>query len=495
VTLLLGVDVGTSSSKGVLVTDAGEVVARSERAHEVSMPRPGWFEHDPEVWWNEIAQITAELLEGRAHDLAGVCFSGMGPCTALVDANGHQVRPAILYGVDTRAAAEIDELNERLGADSILAGCGSPLTSQSVGPKLRWVQAHEPESWERSRRLLMPSTLAVLRTTGEYVLDHHSASQCQPLYDLRAGRWVGERAELIAPGLELPRLVWPAEHVGAVTAAAARETGIPEGTPVAAGTIDAWSEAVSVGLSAPGEMMVMYGSTMFLIALTADGRPDARLWLTRWAFPETNSRAAGLATAGSITQWFGRLASATVAALTDEVTSVAPGADGLVALPYFAGERTPLFDPDARGALIGLHLGHTRAHLYRAFLESTAFAVRHNVEAMSEAGDAIESIVAVGGGTNAAVWMQIVSDVTGLPQAIPRETIGAAYGDAMLAGIAAGIFTGPPPWNPAVRRVEPNAAAADVYAELYPLYRRLYCETAGIAHRLARLQTGEPSRG
>jgi xylulokinase len=451
------------------------------------MPRPGWFEHDADrVWWAEVADIGRQLCE-RADDVAGVCVSGIGPCVLVADASGRPLRRAILYGIDTRAEREIVELEQELGADAILARCGSPLTSQSVGPKLRWIQRHEPDVWKSAGMLLMPSSLAVLRLTGEYVLDHHSASQCQPLYDLERAAWNEEIAELVAPGLPLPRLLWPGEQAGVVAPAAAAETGIPAGTPVAAGTIDAWAEAVSVGLRRPGELMLMYGTTMFMIGLAAEANPNPGLWLTRWAFPENYSRAAGLATAGALTDWFANLTSAAYGELEAEAQDVPDGAGGLLALPYFAGERTPLFDPAARGVLCGLHLGHGRGHLYRALLEGTAFAVRHNIETMRAAGDAVSEIVAVGGGTRGELWPRIVSDVTGLPQRVPSVTVGASYGDALIAATMTGLAGPDSGWNSTATIVEPRPPG--VYDDLYGRFRSLYPETRESSHWLAAFQS------
>jgi xylulokinase len=493
VSALLGIDVGTSSTKGVLVNPAGELLARTDRPHQTPMPKPGWFEHDAErVWWAETAAIGRELCE-RGDEVAGVCVSGIGPCALVADASGRPLRRAILYGIDTRAEREIDELERELGAEAILARCGSPLTSQSVGPKLRWIQRHEPAVWDATRTLLMPSSLAVLRLTGEYVLDHHSASQCQPLYDLERAGWNEEIAELVAPGLRLPRLLWPGDQAGVVSPAAAAETGIPAGTPVAAGTIDAWAEAISVGLRRPGELMLMYGTTMFMIGLAAEARPNPGLWLTRWAFPEHYSRAAGLATAGALTDWFGNLSSAAYGELELEARDVPAGAGGLLTLPYFAGERTPLFDPAARGVICGLHLGHGRGHIYRALLEGTAFAVRHNVETMRAAGDDVGEIVAVGGGTRGELWTRIVSDVTGLPQRIPSVTVGASYGDALLAAVMTGLADPGSDWNPTATVVEPRAAG--IYDDLYGRFRALYRDTRESSHWLAEFQRESAGAG
>jgi xylulokinase len=487
--MLLGIDIGSSSSKGVLATPDGEVVASAERPHALSLPQPGWVEHDAEaVWWSDFTAICRELVERAPAPPVAVCVSGIGPCLLAADAGGRPLRPAILYGIDTRATAEIDELTERYGEDEIVARGGSPLTTQAIGPKLLWLQRREPEVWARTERLLMASSFVVHRLTGEYVLDHHSASQCDPLYDLQAGGWIGAWAEEIAPGLALPRLVWPAETAGTVTAAAAASTGLRAGTPVAAGTIDAWAEAASVGVREPGDTMLMYGTTMFMVAVLARARSHPRLWATNGVWPGTSTLAAGMATSGAITAWLRRIAGdPPFEQLVAEAAAVEPGAAGLVALPYFAGERTPLFDPAARGAFLGLTLSHGRGHLYRALLEATAYGVRHNLEAMDEAA---ERLVAVGGGTRGGLWTQIVSDVTGRAQDLPARTVGAAYGDALLAGVAAGLADRAADWNPVASTVEPDPATRERYDELYGIYRDLYPATREQAHKLAAIQEG-----
>ncbi|MER7438852.1 FGGY family carbohydrate kinase, partial [Pseudonocardia alni] len=246
----LGVDIGTSGSKGVLVDARGRVLARADRAHETAQPLPGHVEHDAEaVWWGDFVAVVRELLPALddGAELAGLGVSGIGPTLLPADGDGRPLRPAILYGVDTRAGTEIDELNAELGEDAILARAGTPLSSQAVGPKWRWLARHEPEVFARTEMFLMCSSYLVHRLTGEYVLDHHSASQCDPMYDLAAADWAPDWAERTAPGITLPRLLWPTEVAGRVSAAAAAATGLPEGLPVTAGTVDAWAEATSAG--------------------------------------------------------------------------------------------------------------------------------------------------------------------------------------------------------------------------------------------------------
>jgi xylulokinase len=485
---ILGVDIGTASSKGVLVAGDGTLLAQAVRPHQVSSPHPGWVEHDAvSVWWQDFRELVAELLAGRTEDVVALGVSGIGPCLLPVDAGGGPVRPAILYGVDTRATAQIAAQRAEFGDQAVLERCGSPLTTQAIGPKLAWLKENEPENFHRTRRWHMASSHLVHRLTGRYVLDHHSASQCVPLYDTRTHTWIEEWCDAIAPGLEWPELVWPAEVVGEVTPAAAGETGLPAGIPVIAGTIDAWAESVSVGATDPGDVMLMYGSTMFLLNVAPHRVAWPTLWGTVGAFPGTYNLAAGMATSGLITDWLRELTGADYPTLIAEADAAGLGAEGLLMLPYFAGERTPLFDPDARGVLVGLTLRHGRGHLYRAALEATAFGVRHNLDAMAAAGGDLRRLVAVGGGTASQLWPRIVSDVLRRPQDLPRHTIGAAYGDAFLAalGTRAAKPTDITEWNPVAATVEPDSGRADAYDRLYELYLALYPATLPAAHALA----------
>ncbi|WP_052460805.1 FGGY-family carbohydrate kinase [Microbacterium gorillae] len=483
----LGVDIGTSSTKAVLVDAAGEIVGQAVAEHRVDRPEPTWAEMDGRTWWREFVDLTGELL--AAHPEAAVIavgVSGMGPCVLLADDRDQPVRPAILYGVDMRATAQIEELTTELGEDMVTAIGGSRLTTQAVGPKLRWVAEHEPEAYAAARRLFMPASFLARHLTGEYVLDHHSASQSTPLYDVERRRWHEPWWERIAPGIERPRLVYPKDVVGAVAAEAAAETGLPAGIPVISGTIDAWTEGISAGAVRPGDLLLMYGTTMFLVATDIRTMRHPSMWTTVGAFPETMCLAGGLATSGAVTDWLRRLTGADFPTLLSEAEASGPGARGLLMLPYFAGERTPILDPDARGVIAGLTLDHGRGDLYRAALEATAFGVRDNVDAMREAGAEITRIVAVGGGTQGRLWLQTVSDVTGLTQHVPRLTIGASYGAAYLARRAViGDFP-IEDWNDTAIVIEPNTATRVGHDANFARYRALYAATRDIQHALAR---------
>jgi xylulokinase len=485
---VIGVDIGTSSSKGVLVDANGQLLASAVVEHAVARPGPGMFEMDGRVWWDEFIALSGRLLAEPDIDVQAVGVSGMGPCVLLTDEDDEPLRPAILYGVDTRSGRQIERLNDRYGTDEIMRRGGSALSSQAAGAKLAWVADEEPEIFARARRMYVPSSFLANRLTGAYVLDHHSASQYTPLYDVLAQEWYGRWADEIAGGIELPPLRWPGDAAGEVSAGAAAATGLPAGIPVITGTIDAWSEALSVGAQTVGDLMLMYGTTMFLVHTVPEPLTSPALWGTVGALPGTRNLAGGMATSGAITGWLRELfGSPDYSELLALAADSGVGANGLLMLPYFAGERTPLMDPQARGVIAGLTLSHTRGDIYRAALEATGYAVRHNLEAFEEAGGDIRRIVAVGGGTQGGLWTRIVSDITGRAQEIRAQSIGASYGAAFLAAQLVGPAS-IDDWNPVQETVMPRPEVAAQYEELYRLYRDLYPQTADTVHALARRQ-------
>ena len=485
---VLSVDIGTSSSKGVLVDLAGTILATRSQEHAVSRPASGHVEMDAEIWWDELVQLSRALLDGRDEQVVAVGVSGMGPCVLLTDGDGVPLRPAILYGVDTRSGAQIERLTREYGDEAIRERCGSSLSSQAAGAKIAWVADNEPHLFARARRLYMPSSWLAHRLTGAYVLDQHSASQCTPLYDIDAMGWYAPWVWDICPDLELPELRWPGDVAGTVHEHAAEATGLRVGTPVITGTVDAWAEALSVDAHTVGDLMLMYGTTLFLVNTVRDKVTSPSLWGTIGALPGTRCLAGGMATSGAITGWlrdlFGGAAYSDLVRLAERSD---PGSNGLLMLPYFAGERTPIMDPDARGAILGLTVSHGRGDLYRAALEATAFGVRHNVETIRDAGGDVRRIVAVGGGTQSTLWTRIVSDITGLSQIVPAQTVGASYGGALLAAQTRADVS-IRDWNPVRETVEPDPTHRDLYDDLYDRYRDLYTSTRDIAHALAAHQ-------
>ena len=326
------------------------------------------------------------------------------------------------------------------------------------------------------------------------MLDHHTASQCDPLYDLRHNQWHAGRYAAVAGHLPQPRLAWPAEVCGTVHAERPRRPGCRPACRSAPGTVDAWAEAFSAGVRHPGDLMLMYGSTMFFVQVLGQFRAEPRLWTTAGVDPGSLTLAAGMSTSGSLTTWLQRLFGDTpFETLVAEAAAVRPGSDGLLLLPYFAGERTPVFDPDARGLIAGLSLRHGRGHLFRAAYEGIGFGIRQILEYLENAGEPIRRVVAVGGGTKARLWTEIVSDITGREQIVPEQTIGASYGDALMAAIGTGAVSAATEWARTAATVKPEPGTAAVYAKLYATYGQLYPSNREHLHVLAALQ--EPEAG
>lgn len=504
--LLMGIDVGTFSSKGVLCTAAGEILAQHQIEHGLSIPRPGWAEHDADgVWWSDVCAISRALLHivrVTGQDVAALAVSALGADLVSLDAQGRALRPAILYGIDTRSNREVADLNERFGAAEMAALAGMPLSAQSIGPKILWLRRNESDVFARTRYICTASSFLVYRLCGAYVMDMLTAAFYNPLFDLHKLAWSDRYAEPILGDVPLPRLAWPGEVVGAVTASAARETGLCPGTPVTAGTIDVFPEAVSVGTLYPGDLMIVYGTTTCLALVLDEAMSTQTMWISPFVFPGLYCLLAGMATTGAVTRWFrDHFARQEMAAeasgganayavLTTEAQAVPPGSEGLVVLPYFSGERTPLNDPDARGVIAGLSLAHGRGHIYRAILEATAYGVRHNLEAMRAGGASPRRAIAAGGGAKSDLLVQIVSDVTGIEQELPAQTVGAAYGDAFLAGWAAGLVSRAAfesQWVRIGRRFTPDLRRHEQYRPYYEIYRSLYPHTIQDVHALARL--------
>jgi xylulokinase len=490
----LGIDIGTFESKGVLVDAAGEILAMASRPHKMIVPQPGWAEHRPdEDWWGDFTFISRGLLADSGvspTDIKSVGCSAIGPCMLPVDGEGEPLMNAVLYGVDGRAADEVDELTERIGEDVLLNRCGNALTSQAVGPKILWLKRNRPDIFAGTAKILTSTSFLVHRLTGQFVIDHYTAANFSPLYLADELAWSTVLADDIIGLEKLPDLAWTTDIAGQITAKAAAETGLAQGTPVIAGTVDAAAEALSVGVLEGGDMMLMYGSTIFIIMLTDTRVRDPRLWYAPWLFEGQHAAMAGLATSGTLTHWFrDQLArdldsDDAFAMLAAEAGQSPPGANGLVLLPYFSGERTPIHDPHAKGCLFGLDLTHNRGDIYRALLEGIAFGTNHIFETYKEADQDPARIYAVGGGIKNSVWAKATSDISGCRQIVREKTVGACYGDAFLAALAIGEveIADIDQWNPIATEIE--AEPSDVYQKQYAIYRQVYDRTHDLMHRL-----------
>lgn len=504
-TRLMGIDIGSYESKGVLTDLAGKVIASATRKHELEFLGNGRVEHDAEnVWWGETVSLIRQLLSDsgiKSSDVAGLGLSGVFSMLP-VDAEGSPLRRGgIMYGVDTRSTAEVAELNARIGEQTILERTGNDLSVQNMGPKILWLKHNEPEVYAAAHCFLPCANAIAARLTGKFNIDHMSAGFYGPLYDPKTGDWAPDLCKGIVEIKRLPTVRWSSEAGGTITARAAAQTGLTEGTPVTVGTSDVAAEALSVGVTMPGDMMLMYGTTAWITLITTEPTHHPQLWSSPFLFPGTYSLHGGMATSGALTRWMRDILASDLVGqgdlggdqayseLTRLAAEVPAGAEGIVILPYFSGERTPINDPMAVGVIFGLKITHGRAHLFRAALEGVGYSINHALSAMREAGGTASMVSAVGGGTKSSAWLQSVSDITGVGQRVPEVALGASYGDAFLAGFAAGLFKDPQhilTWVRMKTQITPDTGNRAVYAERMATYLDLYRQTRDLMHRQAK---------
>ena len=484
----IGIDIGTGSAKGAIVDQQGSVVAQASVAHQMSSPQPGWFEQDADaVWWQDVVVLAKQLmqqLDERGIDitnLKGMCVSTTAPCVLPIDRQGKPLRPGIMYGIDTRATKQIAEIETAIGADQIFEKTGQQLSSQSCCPKIRWIEQQEPEVWKHTETILTSSGYIVYRLTGRAVVDTYDAIGYAPLFNLKEKRWDSTYEDQLFSLDLLPEIMWTTEIAGTITCAAAEETGLPQGLPVLAGTADAAAEAMSSTVSDVGDMMMMYGSSNFFIMLTSALKPVSEFWASNYLIPGTSVLTGGMATVGSLFSWFNETFPGRSFTEWEKLAqSSRPGANGVTILPYFAGERTPLFDPHAKGAFYGMQLTTTAGDIYQALQEAIGFGIRHNLEVLAQAGEQAKRIVAIGGVTASDMTMQIISDCSGCIQQVPSQRLGACYGDAFLAAYATGAVSSLEDihsWVSIEKTYTPNPKHTETYDKAYQRYRNLYEST------------------
>ncbi|WP_270889289.1 FGGY-family carbohydrate kinase [Pedococcus sp. 5OH_020] len=485
----VGVDIGTYETKATAVDAIGAVVATAKCPHQLSLPAPGFAEHDAEtVWWGGLVTAVRSLLDTpsmAATSVQALCCSGIGPAVVPTTAAGRALRPAILYGIDTRAGDQADQIEQRLGAATITARSGNQLSSQSAGPKIAWLAQHEPDVVAATAVIHTCQSFLVHRLTGQVVMDHATASYFHPLYSLREHRWDTEGCEWFVRPEQLPSLAWSDQVAGRLLPEPAAQIGLPVGTPVLVGSADAPCEALACDVEQPHSAMVMYGSSGFMIAPTADAMPGAGLYCAPGLTDGSWLVAAGTSTAGTATRWLTQLlrlggepgGSEFVELVA--LASLAPkGSLGLLVLPHFSGERTPFDDPAARGVIEGLSLAHGRAELARAVLEGIAHSMVLALASMlahADTGGQHRRLSAIGGGTANLVWLQAVSDIAGLPQQVFKSP-GASYGGALLAGRAIGLLERNvvPECRQPTLTIDPDEAAHAAYVHDHERFSQVY---------------------
>ena len=476
-TAVIGVDVGTTGVKAIAISPDGEVIAKAEQAYPLSTPRPGWSEQDPEDWWRAAQAALQALAAAGIADVRGIGLSGQMHGLVCLDERDRVLRPAMLWN-DQRTGAECAEIEARIGLERLIELTGNRALTGFTAPKILWLRRHEPDVYSRISRILLPKDYIRLRLTGEHAIDVSDASGTL-LFDVANRRW----SEEVTEALEIPRSWLPraleSPEISGRTA---------HGVPVAAGAGDQAAAALGVGADRPGPLSLVLGTSGVVFAALPSyaAEPQARVHVFCHAVPGTwHAMGVMLSAAGSL-QWFRDTLAAGVPFddLDAQAEQRAPGSDGLIFLPYLAGERTPHADPDARGAFIGLSLRHDRASMVRAVMEGVAYGLRDSLELLKALGVRAVDGRASGGGARSRLWLSILASTLGLPVAITSVEEGSAFGAALLGGVAGGVFGDVHEAVEACVRVrelvEPQPAWQEAYADGYQRFRALYPALRGL---------------
>ncbi len=488
---LLGLDIGTTSTIGILIDTEGGILATESRPSALVSRHANWAEEDTELWWSNVCALVPALLQSaglEAGAIAAVGVTGMVPTVILLDASGRPLRPSIQQN-DARAVGEIEALKQRIDGDDWFRRTGGSINQQVVAPKLLWLARHEAECFAQASTVMGSYDYITYRLTGALSIEGNWALEAG-FYNLVRGGLDEDLVRLggMAPD-RLPPLRASGEPAGAVTPQAADETGLVPGTPVVTGCADHIASAFVAGACDQGDLVVKFGGAGDIMLTCERPVTDPRMFIDFHIVPELYVSNGCMAASGSVLNWIvaqlgqaeadaARAAGQSPHAWLDERASdLPPGAGGLVLLPYFLGEKTPLHDPRAKGTLVGLGLHHELRHIWRAALESVAFGFRHHMDVFEEMDCGVGRVLACDGGAASDLWMQITADVLERPVERLLEHPGSSLGAAFVAGMGTGALDD---WSAIGRyarcdRVfEPDAGRTGAYRDAYGIYRDLY---------------------
>ena len=482
----MGIDIGTTSTKAVIVDEDGKVISEHSSEYGVITPHPGWAEQWPSVWFDAVLDVMKGSFEKsglRPSDVKGIAISGLyGGSGVPVDENFEPLRPCIIW-MDRRAQEETDWVKKNVSKEKLVSITGNYVDSYYGFTKIMWIRNNEPDIWKKIHKFVTPKDFVIYKLTGNLAIDHSSAGNLGGVYDLRNRSWSEEMSSILGIPLEkLPeRITRSSEVVGNLKREFASVTGLLEGTPIIAGGIDAPVAQLSAGVVDPNEQVVMLGTSMCWGTLHKGEYVSPSLVNYPYVVDEDELiyTFGGGATSGAIVKWFRDNFGESYDILNEEASKVPAGSENLVVLPYFMGERSPIWDPRAKGVVFGLNLKHTRAHVYRAFLEGVAYSLRHNMEEAEKIGMRISrECFIVGGGAKSDLWVKILADVTGVDMIRVKGNVEAPLGDAFLAGLGIGVFDDKHDIKRWVDREEPvRSEEREVYEKLYEVYKDLYEHT------------------
>ena len=484
---VIGIDIGTTSTIGILIDLPDRIVAVVSRPVDLVSLHPGWAEEDPAQWWCNTCAITRALLATEpalAASLVGIGVAGMVPAVVLLDHDGELLRRSIQQS-DGRCMEQVEALAREVDGASFLRRTGNGINQQIVAAKLRWLAQHEPAVFARIGTVFGSYDFINWKLTGARRIEHNWALEAG-FVDLADGQVAPDLVALagLAPGA-LPRIAASHTIIGHVTAAAAAASGLPEGLPVVAGAADHVASAYAAGVVAEGDVLLKFGGAGDILIAADTARPDARLFLDRHVIPGRFMPNGCMAASGAMLNWLVTGFAAGVVAgvenphahLDNLAAAIAPGSEGVVLLPYLLGEKSPIHDPLARGTITGLSLNHGVAHLWRAALEGVGYAFLHHIEVFRDLGYPVRRLLASDGGARSLVWMQIVADILQMPVQRLEGHPGSCLGAAWVAAIGTGASTDWAGASALVRygeTVSPDPAHAAAYAQGYAQFRALY---------------------
>lgn len=479
---VLGIDVGTSACKIALFDEGGAVRAQNTGEYAVRYPHPGWAEQDPQEWWAAVSRAIREMLERSgiaASNIAGIGVDGQSWSAIAVDAQGHVLAPTPIW-TDTRAQEICEEVKRSIPEDELFGLCGNPLQPTYTLPKILWYKRHTPGVYENADKILQSNSFVVYRLTGRITQDL-SQGYGYACFDMRQRRWDEAMCRRLGvrPSL-LPELAACHQVVGGVTAEAAIATGLLAGTPVVAGGLDAACGTLGAGVLSPGQTQEQGGQAGGMSLCIGTYAADPRLILSAHVVPDRWLLQGGTTGGGGALKWLRETVCPELSfvEMSGLAEGIAPGSEGVLFLPYMAGERSPVWNPDACGVFFGLSYAKSRGHLIRAVMEGVAYALRHNLETAGETGARVGTLRAMGGSANSAVWTQMKADITAHPIEVPGSDTATTLGAALLAGVGTGFF---PDFEQAVRQTvrvrrayQPNPREKEAYDRGYARYRELY---------------------
>ena len=497
--ILVGLDVGTTGTRGLAVDESGEVVAEASSEYPLHTPRPGWAEQDPEDWWQATREVLRSISSQVEGEVVGLGLTGQMHGAVFLDAGDEVIRPALLWN-DQRTEKQCEKITDSVGERRLIELSGNPAVTGFQAPKVLWLRDEEPENYEKVSHVLLPKDYVRLRLTGEYATDASDASGTLFL-DVERRRWSGEILDALeVPEEWMPRVHEGPESTGNLRREAAEELGLKSGTPVAAGGGDNAAAAVGVGVVEEGFVSSSVGTSGVLFAHAEEFTPDpsGRLHAFCHAVPgKFHLMGVTLSAGGSLSWWHdtldGRFNYDELSRLASEAP---PGAEGLLFLPYLSGERTPHLDPAARGTFFGLTTRHDKRHLTRALMEGVVFSLRDSLEIMRELDLPIGQVRIIGGGARGELWRRLQADVYGMPVHRTTTDEGPAYGAALLAGVASNVYKDVEEATARVRLreevVEPEEDNVRLYDEYFETYRSLYPATSDVMRRLSELAGRQP---